>query len=84
MENHPLYARIQSALDSIRPYLIADGGNVEIVEISEENDLTLSLIGNCKSCNMSAMTFRAGVEDAIKKEVPEVKSVTEINQIMPN
>jgi Fe-S cluster biogenesis protein NfuA len=83
MENHPLYARIQSALDSIRPYLIADGGNVEIVEISEENDLTLSLIGNCKSCNMSAMTFRAGVEDAIKKEVPEVKSVTEINQIMP-
>lgn len=84
MENHPLYARIQSALDSIRPYLIADGGNVEIVEISDENELTLSLIGNCKSCNMSSMTFRAGVEEAIKKEVPEVKSVTEINQIVPN
>jgi Fe-S cluster biogenesis protein NfuA len=46
MENHPLYARIQSALDSIRPYLIADGGNVEIVGISEENELTLSLVGN--------------------------------------
>ena len=63
MENHPLYARIQSALDSIRPYLIADGGNVEIVGISEENELKLSLVGNCKSCNMSTMTFRAGVEE---------------------
>ena len=83
MENHPLYARIQSALDSIRPYLIADGGNVEIVEISEENELKLSLVGNCKSCNMSAMTFRAGVEEAIKREEPEVKSVEEISQIIP-
>ena len=83
MENHPLYARIQSALDSIRPYLIADGGNVEIVGISEENELKLSLVGNCKSCNMSAMTFRAGVEEAIKREVPEVKSVEEISQIIP-
>mgnify|MGYP006179410395 len=83
MENHPLYARIQSALDSIRPYLIADGGNVEIVGISEENELKLSLVGNCKSCNMSTMTFRAGVEEAIKREVPEVKSVEEISQIVP-
>lgn len=83
MENHPLYARIQSALDSIRPYLIADGGNVEIVGISEENELKLSLVGNCKSCNMSTMTFRAGVEEAIKREVPEVKSVEEISQIIP-
>ena len=83
MENHPLHARIQSALDTIRPYLIADGGNVEIVEISEENELKLSLVGNCKSCNMSARTFRAGVEEAIKREVPEVKSVVEISQIIP-
>jgi len=83
MENHPLYARIQSALDSIRPYLIADGGNVEIVGISEENELKLSLVGNCKSSNMSSMTFRAGVEEAIKREVPEVKSVEEISQIIP-
>ena len=83
MENHPLYARIQSALDSIRPYLIAYGGNVEIVGISEENELKLSLVGNCKSCNMSTMTFRAGVEEAIKREVPEVKSVEEISQNIP-
>ena len=83
MENHPLYTRVQHALDSIRPYLVADGGNVEIVEISSENVLKLALVGNCQSCNMSAMTFRAGVEEAIKREVPEVKSVEEISQIIP-
>ena len=44
MENHPLYSKIQTALDNIRPYLVADGGNVEIVEITEENVLKLALI----------------------------------------
>jgi Fe-S cluster biogenesis protein NfuA len=78
MENHPLYSKIQKALDSIRPYLIADGGNVEIVEITKENVLRLALVGNCQSCNMSTMTFRAGVEEAIRKEVPEINAVEEI------
>ncbi|WP_395785287.1 NifU family protein [Aquirufa sp.] len=81
MENHPLYTRVQVALDSIRPYLIADGGNVEIVEISTDNILKLALVGNCQSCNMSAMTFRAGIEEAIKREVPEIVSVEEIKDL---
>jgi Fe-S cluster biogenesis protein NfuA len=80
MENHPLYAKIQSALDSIRPYLIADGGNVEIVEITPENVLKLNLLGACKSCNMSAMTFKAGVEEAVRREVPEIIAVEDISQ----
>jgi Fe-S cluster biogenesis protein NfuA len=80
MENHPLYTKIQSALDSIRPYLIADGGNVEIVEITNENVLRLNLLGACKSCNMSAMTFKAGVEEAIKREVPEVSAVEDVSE----
>ncbi len=46
MENHPLHARIQTALDSIRPYLVADGGNVEVVEITPDNVLKLALTGN--------------------------------------
>lgn len=79
MENHPLYAKIQSALDSIRPYLIADGGNVEIVEITDENILRLNLLGACKSCNMSAMTFKAGVEEAIRREVPEIVAVEDLS-----
>lgn len=81
MENHPLYTRVQSALDSIRPYLVADGGNVEIVEISSDNVLKLALVGNCQSCNMSAMTFRAGIEEAIKRDVPEIVSVEEIKDL---
>ncbi|MHA8065474.1 NifU family protein [Aquirufa sp. ROCK2-A2] len=80
MENHPLYTKIQSALDSIRPYLIADGGNVEIVEITQENILRLNLLGACKSCNMSAMTFKAGVEEAIRREVPEVSAVEDVSE----
>ncbi|RVU25690.1 NifU family protein [Sandaracinomonas limnophila] len=82
MENHPLYSKIQAALDSIRPYLIADGGNVEIAEITADNQLYLNLVGACKSCNMSAMTFKAGVEEAIRREVPEIISVKEINQLV--
>lgn len=78
MENHPLHNRIQTALDSIRPYLVADGGNVEIVEITPENVLKLALTGNCQSCNMSAMTFRAGVEEAIRRDVPEIMAVEEV------
>jgi Fe-S cluster biogenesis protein NfuA len=78
MENHPLYSKIEKALDSIRPYLVADGGNVEIVEITKENVLRLALVGNCQSCNMSTMTFRAGVEEAIRREVPEILAVEEI------
>ena len=78
MENHPLHNRIQTALDSIRPYLVADGGNVEIVEITPENVLKLTLTGNCQSCNMSAMTFRAGVEEAIRRDVPEITAVEEV------
>jgi Fe-S cluster biogenesis protein NfuA len=81
MENHPLYTRVQQALDSIRPYLVADGGNVEIVEISSENVLKLALVGNCQSCNMSAMTFRAGIEEAIKRDVPEIVAVEEIKDL---
>jgi Fe-S cluster biogenesis protein NfuA len=78
MENHPLYSRVQTALDSIRPYLVADGGNVEITEITPENVLKLALTGNCQSCNMSAMTFKAGVEEAIRRDVPEITAVEEV------
>lgn len=81
MENHPLYARVQTALDSIRPYLVTDGGNVEIVDLSADNVLKLALVGNCQSCNMSAMTFRAGIEEAIKRDVPEITAVVEIKDL---
>ncbi len=70
---------IETALDSIRPYLLADGGNVKILELSSENVLKLEFVGACGSCPMSTMTFKAGVEEAIKRAVPEVKSIEVVN-----
>jgi len=74
-----LISRIESALDTVRPYLKADGGNVRIVEVTEDLTIRLELEGSCSSCPMSAMTFKAGLEEAILKAVPEIKKVEAIN-----
>jgi Fe-S cluster biogenesis protein NfuA len=76
-----LTQRVESSLDSIRPYLEADGGNVRILEITRENILRLEFVGNCGSCAMSTMTFKAGVEDAIKRAVPELKGIEVVNLV---
>lgn len=78
LEN-PLRQRVEAALNSIRPYLEADGGNVTVLEITDENVARLELIGACGSCSMSAMTFKGGIEDAIKRAVPEIVKVEAIN-----
>jgi Fe-S cluster biogenesis protein NfuA len=70
--------RVESALESIRPFLIADGGNVELVNITDEKVVEIELKGACKTCNMSMMTLKAGIEDTIKKSVPEIISVIAI------
>lgn len=72
---HELHQRVEDALQSIRPYLEADGGDVEIVEITNDNIVRLELKGACKTCNMSHMTMRAGIEETIKKSVPEIKGI---------
>ncbi len=74
-----LVNRIENALDSIRPYLAADGGNVELVELCEDKTVKVELIGACKTCSMSMMTMKAGIEETIKRAVPEVKEVIAIN-----
>jgi Fe-S cluster biogenesis protein NfuA len=79
MENNLLFARINAALEGIRPYLLADGGNVKILEITADNVVKIEFEGACVSCSMSAMTFRSGIEDAILKAVPEVKKVIAMN-----
>lgn len=75
-----MYRKIEEALDTIRPYLEADGGNVKIVDISPEFILKLELIGACKTCNMSHMTMKAGIEETIKRAVPEIKEIIAVNQ----
>jgi Fe-S cluster biogenesis protein NfuA len=74
-----LAQRIEASLDSIRPYLEADGGNVKILEITDDNTVKLEFMGACGSCRMSTMTFKAGVEEAIKRAVPEIKSIIVTN-----
>jgi Fe-S cluster biogenesis protein NfuA len=71
--------RIEASLDSIRPYLEADGGNVKINQVTADNVVKLEFVGACGSCPMSTMTFKAGVEEAIRKAVPEIKSIEVIN-----
>lgn len=74
-----LTERVERALDSIRPYLKADGGNVKILEITDEKVVRLELLGSCGSCPMSTMTLKAGVEESIRRAVPEISAVEAVN-----
>ncbi|RZK77634.1 MAG: NifU family protein, partial [Pedobacter sp.] len=78
-----LTEQVEQALETIRPYLIADGGDVAIEEITEDNVVKLKLLGNCGSCKMSFMTMKAGIEQAIMKAVPQITSVVAINLAEP-
>lgn len=79
-----LIEKVEKALNTIRPYLEADGGDVKILEIDDNNNLILELMGNCGSCPMSTMTLKAGVEEAVKREVPEINSVHAVNITSPD
>lgn len=71
--------RVEEALESIRPYLMSDGGNVRLHEIREDLVVEVELLGNCETCSMSNMTMKAGLEEAIKRAAPEVLEVKAIN-----
>lgn len=79
LENELLKERIEKALNGIRPYLEADGGNVKVLEVTDDKVVRLELLGACGSCPMSAMTFKAGLEEAVLKAVPEITRVEAIN-----
>ena len=70
-----LNEKIEEALNKIRPYLEADGGNVQVIELTEDLILRVKFMGACSSCSMSAMTFKGGIEDTIQREVPEIVKV---------
>ena len=70
-----LFNRIEEALKSIRPYLEADGGDVELLEVVGGNTAMLELKGACSTCSMSHITMKAGIEETIKRAVPEITSV---------
>ena len=79
VNNDQLITKIELALDSMRPYLAADGGNVKILEVTDDKTVRLEFIGSCGTCPMSAMTFKGGLEEAILKAVPEIAKVEVVN-----
>ncbi|WP_020598299.1 NifU family protein [Spirosoma panaciterrae] len=77
--NNELITKIERALDSMRPYLAADGGNVKVLEVTDDKTVRLELVGSCGSCPMSSMTFKGGLEEAILRAVPEITKVEAVN-----
>jgi Fe-S cluster biogenesis protein NfuA len=77
-EKDTLEERVESALKKIRPSLQAEGGNVELIEVTPDRIVKVKLTGACSSCPMSQMTLKMGIGRMLKQEVPEVKDVVEV------
>lgn len=82
MNDPKLIEKINLALDDIRPYLKDDGGDIELIEVTDDLTVKVKFLGACQSCNMSAMTLKGGVEEAIKKSIPEIKAVIAIEEVL--
>ena len=71
--------RVENALEKIRPYLVADGGDIALIEITDDMVVRVEMKGACNGCPFSMQTLKAGVEIAVKKEVPEIKEVEDVS-----
>lgn len=78
-EKEILLQRIEEALSTVRPHLNVDGGDVELVDVTDDMQVKIRWMGMCESCSMSAMTLRAGIAEAIKGKIPEIMGVEAIN-----
>ena len=72
--------KINLALEQIRPFLKDDGGDIEFIELTDDNIVKVKFLGACSDCSMSAMTLKGGVEEAIKKNVPDIQSVIMVEE----
>ena len=79
-EDKNLLERVENALSQLRPYLEADSGDVTLIDITDDMVVCLKFLGACRSCSMSAMTLKAGIEQTILRMVPEIKSVEAIEE----
>lgn len=73
--------KVNDAIDQLRPFLEADGGDMELIEITESGVVRVQLLGACKDCSMNAMTLKAGLEDAVKKIAPEITRVEAVQLV---
>lgn len=74
-----LQERVEQALASLRPYLAADGGDIRLLEITEDLRVLVELQGSCADCSMMHMTMRGGVEQAVRQAAPEILGVEAVN-----
>ena len=70
--------KVEKALQEIRPYLQAEGGDVELVDVTQEGVVKLKLKGACGACPMSTYTLKLGIEQKLKEKIPEVKEVEQV------
>ena len=75
MKDATTISKIEHALEQVRPFLKADGGDISLVEVTDDNIVRVKLHGACQGCSISNITMKAGVEEAIKNAVPEIKTV---------
>ncbi|NUN69853.1 MAG: NifU family protein [Bacteroidetes bacterium] len=71
--------KVQRSLETVRPFLQADGGDVELVRVTEDGFVEVKLTGACVGCPMSRMTLRAGVERRLLKDIPEIRRVEQVS-----
>lgn len=75
MSNQEFYNKVNAVLESIKPFLQEDGGDIELIEVTDDKVVKVKLVGACGSCPFSLMTLKNGVEQTLKREIPEVKEV---------
>ncbi len=78
-QKHPLWDRVEESLAKVRPSLEADGGNVELINITEDNIVEVQLQGACKGCPMAQMTLAMGIGRVLRQEVPEMKDLRAVD-----
>lgn len=78
MSTEDLKVSVEKALDEIRPFLISDGGNITLIDIVGDKHVKVRLEGACNSCSINQSTMKAGVESTIKKNVPQIETVENI------
>jgi Fe-S cluster biogenesis protein NfuA len=73
-----IVSKVKDAIKVIRPYLIADGGDVKLIEVTDDLTVKVKLIGACDGCPFSMQTLKAGIEQSIRKDVPDIKEIIAI------
>ena len=78
LANEQINQKIKKAIESVRPYLVTDGGDVELIEVTRDLVVKVRLLGACEGCPFSFQTLKAGIEQAIRKEIPDLKELVSV------